>query len=363
MAIVSSCREKNTQSLLIDKNLSQFDKLNGAAPYVYEDGIITGTSVMNTPNSFLATKKKYADFILEFDVLVDEGLNSGVQIRSNSLPDHQDGRVHGYQVEIDTSPRKWSGGIYDEARRAWLYPLSLNIEGQKAFKNGAWNRYRIEAIGHRIRTWINGIPCAYLIDDKTSEGFIAFQVHGIYKEENAGKKVQWKNITLHTEQLEKHISPASTAPEESYLEMKLSQTESEDGWKLVTGAEIDLGKSQNIELKVDFNISKEANGSIKYGEGLQFSLQSNTNQNVKTGSIDEAILATNLSEKDNNDIRYKGDGNWNRAHIIKEGNHIEHWLNGIKVVDYKTTISSTDKVLLEVIDGAIDFKNVKWRAW
>lgn len=37
---------------------------------------------MNTPNTFLATKKTYGDFILEFDFKIDDGLNSGVQLRS-----------------------------------------------------------------------------------------------------------------------------------------------------------------------------------------------------------------------------------------------------------------------------------------
>ncbi len=51
-------------------------------------------------------------------------MNSGIQIRSESTHDYNNGRVHGYQVEIDPSARAWSGGIYDEARRGWLYPLN-----------------------------------------------------------------------------------------------------------------------------------------------------------------------------------------------------------------------------------------------
>ena len=55
---------------------------------------------------------------------MDEGLNSGVQFRSNSKPDYRNGQVHGYQYEIDPSARAWSGGIYDEGRRGWLYPMT-----------------------------------------------------------------------------------------------------------------------------------------------------------------------------------------------------------------------------------------------
>jgi len=93
-------------------------------------------------------------FILEFDFKVDEGLNSGVQFRSNSLKEYKDGRVHGYQFEIDPSARAWTGGVYDEARRGWLYPLTENPAGQKAFRHGEWNSARIEAIGNSIRTLV-----------------------------------------------------------------------------------------------------------------------------------------------------------------------------------------------------------------
>ncbi len=116
-AVVSA---QNWQPLFNGKNLSGWKKLNGNAEYKVEDGAIVGVSKMNTPNTFLSTKNKYGDFILEFDFKVDDGLNSGVQLRSESIKDYQKGRVHGYQFEIDPSDRAWSGGIYDEARRGGL---------------------------------------------------------------------------------------------------------------------------------------------------------------------------------------------------------------------------------------------------
>lgn len=108
------------------ENLKGWKKLNGKAEYKIVDGAIVGVSKMGTPNTFLATTKNYGDFILEFDFKIDDGLNSGVQLRSESKKDYKKGRVHGYQFEIDPSKRAWSGGIYDEARRNWLYPLTLN---------------------------------------------------------------------------------------------------------------------------------------------------------------------------------------------------------------------------------------------
>ena len=194
--------QKGWTYLLEKKKANDFHQLNGIATYKIKGKKLIGISKMNTPNSFFTTKKNYSDFILEFKVKIDTGLNSGVQIRSESKPDYYNGAVHGYQVEIETSPRKWAGGIYDESRRGWLYPLKKNPLGQSAWKNDKWNHYRIEAIGNEIKTWVNGIPCAYLIDNMTAEGFIAFQVHGISQKEREGKKVVWKKIKIKTTDLE-----------------------------------------------------------------------------------------------------------------------------------------------------------------
>ena len=140
------------------KDLKGWKQLGGQAKYRVENGEIVGTTVANTPNSFMCTEKDYGDFILELDLKVDNSMNSGVQFRSLSKPDYQNGRVHGYQMEVDPSDRAWSGGIYDEGRRDWLYIPNFNPEGKKAFKRGEWNHYRIEAIGSTLRTFINGVP-------------------------------------------------------------------------------------------------------------------------------------------------------------------------------------------------------------
>ena len=181
------------QSLFDGKTLSGWTQKNGKAKYTVEDGVIVGTTVLNTSNSFLCTEKMYTDFILEVDLLVESGMNSGIQIRSNSYKDYNNYRVHGYQVEIDPSARAWSGGIYDEGRRGWLFDLKDKPQAQAAFKQNQWNHYRIEAIGARIRTWVNGVPVADLTDDMTAKGFIALQVHA---SKEAGQQIKWRNIRI-----------------------------------------------------------------------------------------------------------------------------------------------------------------------
>lgn len=203
--------ESSWTPLLSDNSMSNFIALNGTAEYYVEDNTLIGISKSNTPNSFMCTRELYSDFILEFEVWADPDLNSGVQFRSNSKNEVMDGRVHGYQVEIESSPRQWAGGIYEEGGRGWLYPLDQNQNAKSAFKVNKWNHYRIEAIGDEIVTWVNHIQCAYLIDDLTATGFIGFQIHSIENENLSNKKVKWRNIRILTTQLEKAKWPISTS--------------------------------------------------------------------------------------------------------------------------------------------------------
>ncbi len=188
--------ETDWTPLFDGEDLTGWTQLGGEASFEARDGVIVGTSTPNTPNSFLTTDQRYADFILELEFRVDPQLNSGIQIRSNSLPDYNNGRVHGYQVEIDPSNRAWSGGIYDEGRRGWLFNLQNRESAQQAFRQNGWNHYRIEARGDHIRTWVNGVLAADLIDSMTAEGFIGLQVHSIGDPELSGKTVEWRNIRI-----------------------------------------------------------------------------------------------------------------------------------------------------------------------
>lgn len=393
MATLSA--QDNWDILFNGKDLKNFQQLNGDAEYDIKNNELIGTSKMGTPNSFMATKKEYGDFILEFEVWVENGLNSGVQFRSLSTPEYMDGRVHGYQCEIETSSRKWAGGIYDEARNGWLYPLSRNPKGQEAFVPGQWNHYRIEAIGPQIRTWVNDVQCANLVDGTTSKGFIAFQVHSIHDEGLEGKTVRWKNIKIQTTDLEKSRKTVdSDVPEISYLHNNLTKDELRRGWRLLWDGQTTAGwrgaksdqfpdkgwemkdgilrvlssggyESRNggdivtidsfsdFELSVDFKITEGANSGIKYfvdselnkGEGSAIGLEfqvlddkkhpdakKGKNGNRTVGSLYDLIRAENNGSSRGKN--FKGVGKWNNARILVKGGHVEHWLNQVKVVEF-----------------------------
>jgi hypothetical protein len=201
--------EGQWKPLFDGKTLAGWKQRGGAAKYRVEGDEIVGTSVPKTGNSFLCTEQDYGDFILEVEFKVDPRLNSGIQIRSQCFDEPKEieangktikvpaGRVHGYQVEIDPSDRAWTGGIYDEGRRGWLNDLKGNDPARKAFRQGEWNKFRIECRGDSIKTWLNDVPAADLKDGMTPKGFIALQVHGV-GDKTDPLEVRWRNIRIQT---------------------------------------------------------------------------------------------------------------------------------------------------------------------
>lgn len=177
------------------RDLTGWTQRGGRAAYFAEDGCIVGASRPNQPNSFLCTVAEFGDFELELDFLADDEANSGIQFRSLSLAEYQDGRVHGYQAEIDTGERAWTGGIYDEGRRGWLAPLDQNPDARAAYRHKEWNHLRIVASGDMMCTWLNGVKAAHLHDSMTRRGFIALQVHGVGGRTDE-LRVRWKNLRL-----------------------------------------------------------------------------------------------------------------------------------------------------------------------
>ena len=397
---VSAQKKSSTQweNLFNGKDLTGFKQLNGKASYRVEHGELIGTTVLNQPNSFLATEKEYGDFIFEVDFKVDDQMNSGIQFRSeqNDANDKckvtdlkTPNRVHGYQMEIDPSNRAWSGGIYDEARRDWLYSLDNNPAAKNAFKHNDWNRYRIECIGYDIRTWVNGIACAHLIDAMTVKGFIALQVHAVSDPKNVGEEIRWKNIRIQT----KNLKPSP--PDSIFILNLLVNNISDDekrlgvhllfdgkttnGWRgankdyfpdktwVVKNGNLMVTKglsaeSQNggdivtvneyaaFDLQFEFQMTDTANSGVKYfvtekektagsAIGLEYQiLDDDKHPDAKLGSIGNRTLASlyDLIPAKKNGREKLPIGEWNRGRItVYPDGRVEHWLNGWKVLEYQ----------------------------
>lgn len=391
--------------LLNGKDLSAWEILGGKATYHLVNGELIGTTVSNTPNTFLATKKEYGDFILEVELFVHPLMNSGIQIRSLSKKEYQNGRVHGYQVEVDPSVRAWSGGIYDESRRGWLYNLELNTQAKTAFKNNEWNKYRVECIGNSIKTWLNGVPVAHLIDAETQKGFIALQVHSIPNSEPAGRQIRWKNIKIQTKNLKPLVSNPvfvvntlanNLSKEEKNLGYRLlwdgkttknwtltnTNKFPEKGWLIqdgilsvekdqvgqpaLGGDIITQNKYTAFELKFDFKLTEGANSGLKYFVndyngtvlGLEYQiLDDEKHPDAKMGIKGNRTLASlyDLIPAQKIPAALKKIGEWNQAMIrVYPNNKVEHWLNGYKVLEFDRQSAEFKELVFQS-----KFKNIK----
>ncbi|UYQ92075.1 DUF1080 domain-containing protein [Chitinophaga horti] len=378
------------QPLFNGKDLKGWKQLGGSATYAVKDKEIIGTTVAKTPNSFLTTEKNYGDFILELEYKLDQDLNSGIQFRSQSWPDYEKGRVFGYQMEIDPSARRWSGGIYEEGRRGWLYPLDLNPVAQQAYKKSTWNKYRIECRGSEIRTWINGVPAAHVVDTSLPTGFIALQVHSIGKPEDAGKTIRWRNIRILENPSASQYAPYDSIYVVNNIPNNISAQEKLNGYKLLwdgstktgwrgaykdkfpeKGWEIKEGtlnvlssggaESTNggdivtdatygaFDLEFDFKLTEGANSGVKYfvteneknsgsAIGLEFQILDNDKHpdaklgaagNRTLGSLYDLIPAYKFANS------HKKIGEWNHGRVVVyPDNRVEHWVNGHKVVSF-----------------------------
>lgn len=336
------------------KTLKGWTQRNGEAKYAVEDGAIVGRTVHNTRNSFLCTDKHYANFIFEVEYKVDPRMNSGVQIRSHSLKSYRNGQVHGYQVEIDPSDRAWSGGIYDEGRRGWLNPLKDNPAAQKAFKQNQWNHYRVEAIGDRIKTWVNGVPAADLHDALTPSGFIALQVHSIPKDKPEGMEIRWRNVRI------KNLGAAKPLPLFDGLTLNGWVDGEGDpikagGWVADEGAlhrkdkggsiytELEYG---DFEFNLEWKIAEGGNSGIKYRVkkydkallGPEYQVlddDKHPDGQKREGRRKSAALYDFFKCNDQKQLAAVGE--WNKTKIVARGSTFEHWLNGKKVLAYDTT--------------------------
>ena len=183
---------------------------NWMNPYDYGKVAIVGDEIHLEAEKkfFLCTREKFGDFMLVGEVHLPEGkANSGFMFRCHVEP----GKVYGYQAEVDGSDRCWSGGLYDEGRRKWLWPSKegntqeeryldhaeesqahfAKPEVKNALKRNDWNKYMITCKGDRITIKVNGVTTTNFRDDMDAEGHIGIQHHG-----EKGAVYRFRNLYL-----------------------------------------------------------------------------------------------------------------------------------------------------------------------
>ena len=191
--------DKKYKAIFDGKTLEGWTQRNGTATYRVEKKSVVGKTNEGSPNSFLCSDKEYGNFDLIFEVKVDDKLNSGVQIRSQTKGGPK-GRVNGPQVEIEASGKNGAeaGYIYGEAAGGWMTPAD-KLKPHKHFKDGKWNKYRVVADGANIKVWINGAVVSDLKHEEKykshPKGFIGLQVHSIGRG-SGPYEVRWRKIKI-----------------------------------------------------------------------------------------------------------------------------------------------------------------------
>jgi Domain of Unknown Function (DUF1080) len=361
------------------KNLEGWTQRNGTATYRVEGDAIVGKTSEGSPNSFLCTNTLYGDFELMFEVKVDAALNSGVQIRSQSVGDKPEGRVNGPQVEISLDGM--AGYVYGEAAGGWMTP-DADRKPHKYFKDGEWNAYHVVAYGNTIQVWLNGEQVSDLTHDEKHKshpkGFIGLQVHGI----GAGQgpfEVRWRNLKLRDltefkplyngKDLSGWKTTGNWIPQAD-RSLLIQPRAGETGWQRYDAYLWSERKYKDFVLDVEYSYPPGGNSGVYFRVGdrsdpVQKGIEAQILDSSKKegplgphdhgGIVGTAAPSANMSRPPNE---------WNRMVVTCIGSHLQVELNGRPIID-----TQLDKGAMKdrPLEGYIGFQdhgepnNIKFR--
>ncbi len=123
--------------------------------------------------------------------------------------------------------------------------------------------------------------------------------------------------------------------------------ESGGGEAAFGGDIVTVDEYSNFELKVDFRLTPGANSGIKYfvteqlpktpgsAIGLEYQILDDAKHpDAKLGINGNRTLASLYDLMPAHDKKVPAIGKWNQARIVVRGKHVEHWLNGVEVLEY-----------------------------
>ncbi len=177
--------KNKTHSIFNGKNLDGW-KIYGTEKWYVENGDLICESGSEKKYGYLATEKKYKNFILNLQFKQEADGNSGVFFHSKI----EGTKISGWQVEV--APKgSGTGGIYESYGRGWL--IQIPEEKEEILKPSEWNQMKILVINDHVITWLNGVEMIDLRDEKIGEvnGSIALQIHS-----GGGIKVRWRNLMI-----------------------------------------------------------------------------------------------------------------------------------------------------------------------
>ena len=159
---------------------------------VEKDNVITlkprpGESGWKRYDDYLATKKKYGDFILDLEFKFEPSGNSGVFLRIGDLKDHV---TSGFEIQILDTHGKKKFGHHDCGG-----VIRTSAPKQMVVKPaGEWNRYTITLKGSQLKVVLNDVLIQDLdlsktdMKDRPATGHISFQ--------DEAKRVWYRNVRI-----------------------------------------------------------------------------------------------------------------------------------------------------------------------
>jgi Domain of Unknown Function (DUF1080) len=378
--LAASAQDPGFIDLFNGKNLDGWSQRNGTATYRVEGDAIVGKTSEGSPNSFLCSNELYGDFELKFDVKVDAALNSGVQIRSQSIDDKPEGRVNGPQVEVSLDGM--AGYVYGESAGGWMTPES-DRKPHRHFQDGQWNSYHIVAFGNRIQTWINGHPVSDLVHEERFQshpkGFIGLQVHGI----GAGQgpyEVRWRNLKLRNlsgfkslydgKSLTGWQTTGNWIPQDDGS-LLIQPREGEQGWERYDAYLWSEKKYRDFVLDVEYSYPAGGNSGVYFRvadrsspvkQGIEAQILDSSQKQGPLNSHDHGGIVGTSAAASKNMSRQPGE--WNRMVLTCIGSHLKVELNGEPIIDVQLDQTPMKDRPLEGYIGFQDHgepNNIKFR--
>ncbi|MDG2383030.1 MAG: DUF1080 domain-containing protein [Pirellulaceae bacterium] len=361
------------------KDLTGWTQRNGTASYRVENDAIVGTTSEGSPNSFLCTDQVYGNFELQFDVKVDRELNSGVQIRSQSVGGKPEGRVNGPQVEISLDGL--AGYLYGESAGGWMTP-DADRKPHQHFKDGEWNNYRVVAFGNQIQTWINGHSVSNLTHDERYQshpkGFIGLQVHGIGRGEGP-YEVRWRNLKLRDlskftalyngKDLKGWQTSGNWLPQQDGSVL-IQPRDGERGWQRYGDYLWSTRQYKDFVLDVEYSYPPGGNSGVYFRvadrkdpvkQGIEAQILDSSKKTGKLSAHDHGGIVGTVGPSKN---MSRPPHEWNRMVVTCIGNHLQVELNGEPIIDTQLDEGAMKDRPLEGFIGFQDHgqpNNIKFR--
>lgn len=171
------------------------------------------------------------------------------------------------------------------------------------------------AVGDSIKSWVNGVLCADLVEPTDQSGFIGLQVHGFKPERLT--QVRWRNIRV--------------------------QDLGEHAWQPLA----ENAKMADFTVRMKFK-GDNGDGNVLFRSGLRV---------ASDGSLYDAA-GRQLAKPDPAGVKlYYKPGDWNELAISAHGPRVVVHLNGIKTADVQTNVVKAGE--LKTAGGEVVFKDLE----